>query len=70
MRFSCDNIIFQNSIVPHLYFGDKDLEQIQQIVTFTKAANLAKQKVGATADLMIMTKKKQLERSNSRPNEE
>lgn len=36
----------------------------------TEVANLAKQAVGATADLTLMAKKKQSERSNPRRNEE
>lgn len=49
-----------------LYFGNKDLEEIHQIVTSTKAANLAKQAVRATADLAMMAKKKRLKRSGFR----
>ena len=33
-----------------LYSGDKDLKEIQQIVTSTKAANMAKRATGQTAD--------------------
>lgn len=51
---------------PLLHFGDQDLEKIQQIVTSTEVANLAKQALGATANLTMMAKKKQLERSNPR----
>ena len=42
-----------------LYSSNKDLEEIQQIVTFTKVANIAKQATGKTArDLLMMAKKK------------
>lgn len=53
-----------------LYFGDKDFKEIQQIVTSTEVANLAKQRVGATTDLTMIAKKKQSERSNLRVNKE
>lgn len=43
---------------PLLTSGDKDFKEIQQIVTSIKAANMAKQIVGATIDLIIMAKKK------------
>ena len=55
---------------PLLHSDDKDIEEIQQIVTSTEAANLAKRTVGATANLTIMAKRKQLERSDLRQNEE
>ena len=42
--------------VPLLHSGDKNLEEIQQIVTFTEVANLVKQAIGAIADLALMTK--------------
>lgn len=48
---------------PLFYLGNKDFEKIQQIVMSTKAANLAKQVVGATINLAIIAKKKQLERA-------
>lgn len=41
-----------------LYFGDKDLEKVQQIVTFTKIANFAKQTVRAKVNLTLMAKKR------------
>ena len=44
-----------------LHSGNKDLEEIQQIVTSTEAANLAIQAVGAIADFALMAKKKQPE---------
>lgn len=46
-----------------LYFDDKDLEKIQQIVTSTKAVNFAKCVVGAKANLALMAKKKQTKKS-------
>ena len=48
---------------PLLHSDNKDLEDIQQIVTSTKVANLAKRAVGATAYLTLMAKKKRLERT-------
>ena len=50
-----------------LYSDDKDLKDIQQIVTSSTAANLVKQAIEAITDLALMTKIKQSERSNSRP---
>ena len=47
---------------PLLHSGDKNLEEIQQIVISTKAANLAKQAVKVIANLALMAKKKQLEK--------
>ena len=47
---------FEITTAPLLYSGNKDVEKIQQIVTFTEVANLAKQVIGATADLALMTK--------------
>ena len=55
---------------PLLYSGNKDIKEIQQIVTSTKAANLANCAVWAIANLTMMAKRKQLERSNLRQNEE
>ena len=48
---------------PLLYSDNKDLEEIQQIVISTEVANLAKRAVGAKADLALIAKKKQLERT-------
>lgn len=56
------------TIVPLPHSGNKDVEEIQQIVTSTEVANLAKQVVRATADLIMIAKKKQSDKSNSRPN--
>lgn len=53
--------------VPLLYFGDKDLKEIHQIVMSIEAANLAKQIVRATTDLTMMAKKKQLEKYSTKP---
>ena len=52
---------------PLVHSGDKDLEEVQQIFTSIEVANLAKRAVRATADLALMTKIKQSERSSSRP---
>lgn len=45
-------------IVLFLYLGNKDIEEIQQIVTFTKVANMARQVISQTADLAIQIKKR------------
>lgn len=50
-----------------LHSGDKNFEKIQQIVTFTKVANLAKQAFRATIDLAMIAKKKQLKKYSTRP---
>ena len=49
---------FEITTTPLLHSGDKDLEEIQQIVTSTEAANMAKRASGQTADLAMMTKKR------------
>ena len=54
---------FEMTTASLLYSGDKDLEEIQQIVASTEAANLAKRAVGVTEDLALMAKKKQPERT-------
>ena len=41
-----------------LYSGNKNLEEIQQIVISTKVTNLAKQVVGVIANFALMAKKK------------
>lgn len=56
-------------MAPLLHSGDKDLEEIQQIVMFTEVANLAKRAVGTIADLTMMAKKKQPEKNNPRQND-
>ena len=43
---------------PLLHFGDKDLEEIQQIVTSTEVANMAKRATVQTADLAMIVKKR------------
>ena len=48
---------FEMPTAPLFHSGDKDLENIPQIVIFTKAANLTKYAIGVTADLALMTKK-------------
>ena len=49
---------FEMTTAPLLHLGDKDLEEIQQIVTSTEAANMAKQATSQTADLAMMTRKR------------
>lgn len=54
------NLLYDNfeiMITLFLYPNNKDLKKIQQIITSIKAANLAKQTVGATTDLAIIAKK-------------
>ena len=46
-----------------LHSDDKDLEEIEQMVISTKAANLAKRAVGAKTNLALIAKMKQLERT-------
>lgn len=46
-----------------LYFDNKDLDKIQQIVTSTKVANFAKYVVRAKANLALMAKKKQTKKA-------
>lgn len=53
---------FKMTTTPLLHSGDKDLEEIQQIVISTKVANLAKHVIGATTDLALMAKKRQSKR--------
>ena len=64
---------FELTIMPLLHFGDKDLEEIQQIVTSTKAINMVKQATGQTADLAMIAKKRSDRRQQPqklKPNEE
>ena len=58
---------FEMMTAPLFHSGNKDLEEIQQIVTFIEAANLAKQAVRATTDLAMMAKKKQLKKYPIKP---
>ena len=44
---------FEMTTAPLLHLGDKDIEEIQQIVTSTKVANIARQTTGQTANLAI-----------------
>lgn len=60
--FLYDN--FEMTTIFLLYLGDKTLKEIQQIVTSTEAANLAKQVVKVTANLVMTTKKRQSETSS------
>lgn len=46
--------------------GNKNLENIWQIVTFTKVENIAKPTVEITTDLIMMAKR----RGDSRPNKD
>ena len=48
---------FKLTTAPLLYSGDKDIVEIQQIVTFTEAANMARQTTGWTTDLAMQMKK-------------
>lgn len=41
-----------------LYFENQDFEEIQQIITFTEAANMAKQATSQTKNLVFIVKKK------------
>ena len=43
---------------PLLHSGDKDLEEIQQIIRSTKVANMVKRSTSQNADLAIRTKRK------------
>lgn len=49
---------FEITTAPLLHSGDKDLKKIQQIVTSTEAANMAKRAIGQSADLLLVAKKK------------
>ena len=49
---------FEMTTAPLLHLKDKNIEKIQQIVTSTKAANMARQTTGQTADLAMQIKKK------------
>ena len=58
---------------PLFHSGNKDLKKIQQIVTSTKVANMAKQTTGQTADLAMITKKRlngRRQPQKPKPNEE
>lgn len=48
---------FEMTTALFFYSGDKNLETIQQIMTFTAAANFAKQAVDVTTHLDIIIKK-------------
>lgn len=45
-----------------LYSNDKNIEEIQQIITFTEAVNLAKHVIGQTADMAMIVKKNHSDR--------
>lgn len=66
-----DNFEMTTALLFHS--GDKNLEEIQQIVTSTETANLAKRAVGTTTDLAMMVKKKHSDKQHatkSKANEE
>ena len=56
---------FEMTTAPLLHSGDKNLEEIQQIVTSTEAANMAKRATGQIADLAMMAKKRTDSRQQS-----
>ena len=56
---------FEMTTVPLLHSDDKNLKEMEQIVTSTEVANLVKQAVKVIVDLALMTKTKQSEKSNS-----
>lgn len=62
---------FEITIALFFYLGNKDFEEIQLIITSTKAMNLAKQAIGIIEDLAVMTKNKkpQQQSPRSRSNE-
>lgn len=47
-----------------MHLGDKDLVEIQQIITFIKTTNLAKCVTNQMADMAMMTKKNQSNRQS------
>ena len=49
---------FEMTTTPLLHSDNKDLKETQQIITFTKAANMAKRATGQIADLAMMAKKR------------
>ena len=53
---------FEITTAPLFHSDDKDVEEIQQIIMSPKVANLAKRTVGATTDLVMMAKKKHLDK--------
>lgn len=52
--------IFEITTTPLPHFGDKDFKKIKQMVTSTKVGNLAKCVVETIANLIILAKKKHL----------
>lgn len=62
LDFLCNG--FEMTTTFFLYLGDKNLKEIQQIVTSTEVVNLAKQIVKITANLAMIAKKKQSETSS------
>ena len=58
---------FEITTAPLLHLGDKDLKEIQQIVTSTEAASMTKWATGQTADLVMITKKR-LDKRQQTPN--
>lgn len=59
---------FEMTTTSFLHLSNKELEKIQQIVTSTEIADIAKRVVRAVADLTIMAKKNKSEKSDSRSN--
>lgn len=57
---------FEIKTISFFYSGKKDFEEIQQIFTFIKATNLAKQIIQAITNLDMMAKKKLLEKYSKR----
>lgn len=46
------------TIIPFLYSSNEDLKEIQQIITFIKIANMAKQVTDQITDRLMIAKKK------------
>lgn len=49
--------LIEMTSAPYLYLTDKDFEKILQKVTFTQAANIAKQIAETTTNVAMMAKK-------------
>ena len=58
---------FEMTTIPLFHSGNKDFEEIQQIITSTEAANLAKPAVETITDLAMMAKKKESEKYSNNP---
>ena len=57
---------FEMRIAHLFYFGNKNLKEIQQIVTSTEVANLAKRAVRTTINFVMIAKKKQLKKYHNK----